>query len=125
MIGWHISVYKQVDGGHSPAPDESSSAQRFAVWQTGREGLEWLIELANSGNAIEYPGNGYPNRFTALAEFLVPRILAGPPLAKKVWGLDEYDSVDASWEGKTRIDEIEARKCRFDEWLLVEAWDES
>jgi hypothetical protein len=33
MLGWHASVYRQPDGGHSPATFESPEGERLAVWQ--------------------------------------------------------------------------------------------
>jgi hypothetical protein len=63
--------------------------------------------------------------YTAPAEYLVPRVLDKPPYAYDVWLLDEFSIVDSSWAGKTTIDVGAAKQCRFDEWLLVVAWDES
>ena len=79
MLGWHISVFRQTDGGSSPATPDSKEGVRLAVWQTDVDGLKWLEELAKKGQAIELGGNGYPNYFTAQARFIVPRIVSGPP----------------------------------------------
>jgi hypothetical protein len=35
------------------------------------------------------------------------------------------DVITDKWEGKTVIDGATAAQCRPDEWLIVEAWDES
>jgi hypothetical protein len=125
MLGWHISLYKQQDGGTSPAKAESSEGTRLAVWQTGLDGLDWLRELVKSGKAIDLGGNGYPLRFTSTAEYLVPRIIEKPPEARTTWVSGAGDILTDKWEGKTVIDRAAAKQCRFDEWLLVEAWDES
>jgi hypothetical protein len=85
MLGWHISVYQQSDGGNVPATPETSAGTRLAVWQTGLYGLRWLDELVAEGRAIDLGGNGYPNRYTAAAEHLLPRILAKPPEARDTW----------------------------------------
>ena len=125
MLGWHISVYRLADGGQSPATPQSSMGARLAVWQTGWRGLDWLNELVADGKCIDLGGNGYPNRYTATAEFLIPRILDSPPLANRVWSRDESDVVLPEWEGRTVIDVEKAKACPSNEWLLVEAWDES
>jgi hypothetical protein len=125
MLGWHISVYRQPDGGASPATFDSSAGTRLAVWQTGLNGLEWLEELVKAGKAMDLGGNGYPRRFTSTAEHLVPRIIEQPPGARSVWVSQAGDILTDKWEGKTVIDRAAAEQCPLDEWLLVEAWDES
>lgn len=35
------------------------------------------------------------------------------------------DILSEKWEGKTVVDRLAAAACREEEWLLVEAWDES
>jgi hypothetical protein len=125
MLGWHISVYRQTDGGSSPAGMQSPAGARLAVWQTGLDGLDWLEELVKAGKAIDLGGNGYPCRYTATAENIIPRIFYRPPEAREVWESDPLDVLTEKWEGKTVIDRIAAAACPADEWLLVEAWDES
>jgi hypothetical protein len=41
------------------------------------------------------------------------------------WSHDAGDVLTSEWEGKTAIDRAAAAECSPDEWLLVEAWDES
>lgn len=125
MLGWHISVYRQVDGGKAPARDDAAEGPRLAVWQTGLDGLQWIDELVAAGRAVDLGGNGYPCRYTAQAERLIPPILGGPPEAERIWGCDPHDVIGSAWEGKTVIDRPVADDCRPDEWLLVVAWDES
>ena len=125
MLGWHISIYRQRDGGPSPATTESPDGTRLAVWQTGSGGLDWLDELVTSGKAINLGGNGYPCRYSATAENLIPHIIDGPPYAHRVWVCGKDDILTKEWEGKTVIDREAIVACRPNEWLLVEAWDES
>lgn len=125
MLGWHISVYRQADGGAAPATAESGRGARVAVWQTGLGGLDWFDKLVKADKALDLGGNGYPYWYTASAENLVPQIEDGPPLAREVWIYDEHDILTDKWEGKTVIDREALASCRPDEWLLIEAWDES
>jgi hypothetical protein len=127
MLGWHVSVYRQPDGGHAPATFESPEGARLAVWQTDVGGLDWLIEMAREGKAIDLGGNGYPNRFTAQAEHLVPHIVSESFPANETWIVPEgsYIPDPKAYAGKTQIDHEGAQQCRPDEWLLVEIWDES
>ena len=126
MLGWHISVYKQLDGGAAPATEDSPKGARLAVWQAGLWGLDWIDALVTAGKAIDLGGNsGYPCRYTATAQHLVPPIMDGPPEADAIWRHDASDVLTDKWEGRTVIDGDVAGGCRPDEWLLVVAWDES
>ena len=109
----------------SPGKSDPPEGARLAVWQTGLGGLDWLNELVKASKAINLGGNGYPNRYTATAACLLPQIMEHPPLARSVWLIDPGDVVTDQWAGKTTIDPGVASLCRTDEWLLVEAWDES
>ena len=77
------------------------------------------------GNVVDLGGNGYPSRFTATAEVLVPRIVDTPPGARADWLLEAGDIVTDKWEGKTVVDGGVAAECPAGEWLIVEVWDES
>jgi hypothetical protein len=127
MLGWHVSVYRQPDGGHSPATFESPSGTRIAVWQAGWGGLNWLNALAKEGKVIDLDGNGYPSRYTARAEILVPYIVEEAFPANDTWIIPEGSVIvdPSAYVGKTRVDKQGAQQCRPDEWLLVEVWDES
>jgi hypothetical protein len=125
MLGWHISVYRQTDEGASPAVFDSTEGPRLAVWQTGLGGLEWLEDLVKAGNAVDLGGTGYPLRYTATARYLVPRLLDGPPEAHETWVLRVGESAVGARAGRTVIDHDVVTACRPDEWLIVEAWDES
>ncbi len=125
MLGWHVSVYRQADGGGAPATAESAEGTRVAVWQTGVDGLDWLKELAEDGKAIDLGGNGYPSWFTATAEQLIPRIVDSPPGARTEWLVGAGDIVTDKWVGKTVVDGAAAAQCSAGEWLIVKVWDES
>jgi hypothetical protein len=125
MLGWHISIYRQTDGGASPAGADSPGGKRLAVWQAGLGGLGWIEALVKEGKAIDLGGNGYADRYTATAEYLIPQIVEGPPGALSTWICEPSDLLTDQWEGKTVFDRDAAGDCRPDEWLLVVAWDES
>ena len=127
MLGWHIIVFKQTDGGMSPATMESATGQRIAAWTTGSTGLNWLDTLAKTGKAIELGGSGYPLRFTGTAANLVPSVVPRPPeaLTETIWLCEALSAVaDKSCEMKAS-DLTESVECGVGEWLLIEAWDQS
>jgi hypothetical protein len=88
-------------------------------------GVEWLDDLVKQGSAIDLGGNGYPTWYTAKAKHLLPFISANPPLARDTWRYEPNDVLLPAWHGKTKIDSSAIALCRDDEWLVVEAWDES
>jgi hypothetical protein len=124
MLGWHISVYRQTEGS-SPATARTPYGKRLAVWQTSLDGLDWLDDLVKAGKAIDLGGDGYPRRYTATAENLLPKITDTPPGARTIWQRGANDFVSDWWEGKTVIDQTEVPRLSSGEWLLVVAWDES
>lgn len=125
MLGWHISVYRQHPVSTQPAAASASEGPRVAVWQADVWGLRWLKDLVKEGEAIDLGGNGYPCRYTAPAKVIFPRILPQPPNENVIWQKDPWDIVDERWLGRTEIDHPAAEACSPDEWLLIEAWDES
>ncbi len=125
MLGWHISVYRQADGGDTPAQFDSERSSRLVVWQTGIDGLDWISELAKEGKATSLGGNGYPLRYTAQASILLPEVAEHPPGAREHWVAGPNDVLTEKWDGKTTIDEASISDCDPSEWLIVEAWDES
>jgi hypothetical protein len=125
MLGWHISVFRQADGGAMPAASGSAKGGRVAVWQTGLGGLKWIDVLVGEGRVVDLGGNGYPCWYTAQVRHLVQRIVDGPPEALNPWVYGPDDVLTEAWEGRTVIDRAAADHCRPDEWLLVEVWDES
>jgi len=124
-LGWHISVYRQENDGSTPASFGAKHGTRLAVWQTGLGGLEWLDDLVKQQKAISLGGSGYPMEYTARALHIVPHLRGEPPEAKAVWSFDAGDIITEAWAGKTTKDSNAMESCRPDEWLLIQAWDES
>jgi hypothetical protein len=124
-LGWHISIYRQQSDGAAPAAFGTAHGTRLAVWQTGLGGLDWIVDLVKQQKAIALGGNGYPTEYTAMATHLLARIREGPPDANAVWSFDPGDVLLPGWLGKTTKDLAAMDACRPDEWLLIQAWDES
>jgi hypothetical protein len=97
----------------------------MAVWQSGVNGVAWLNDLIEDGEAIQLLGGGYPDLLTATAAHLLPRILEGPPEARSPWAASSHDLTTDGWEGQTLLNHAALEDCRPDEWLLVEIFDES
>jgi hypothetical protein len=144
MLGWHISVYRLIPRDLPAAPagtgrpttrrltleamdslrDGFVRGDRLAVWQSGVAGLRWVDEIVASGAAIAASANGYPSLYYAKAVDVVARLVA-PPDATKAWISGPDDILGAKWAGRTVTDPGAIEACTPDEWLLIEAWDES
>jgi hypothetical protein len=125
MLGFHISIYKLQNGAQPVSSALASKGVRLAVWQSGIGGLHWLDGLVKKGVAISLGGDGYPTAYTARIKHLRPAIFKGPLEANAVWGCDPGDILTDGWCGTTTIDQKALGACSPDEWVLVEAWDES
>ncbi len=119
-------LYRKATDRSLPAAEDSPRDARLAVWQADVQGLRWLDELPSGECALLAVNGGYPTHYTARASAVVPLLRSGPPAARSVWQLDADSIVDpARWEGRTVVDEAAIAACSLDEWLLIEAWDES
>jgi hypothetical protein len=109
-MGWDIIVYRQRDGGASPAKANAPTEVRLrlAAWHTGS--LSWLVEPEKTGKAVDLGGNGFPCTYTVIAECVVPLIVKEDEFSHKLLG-------------KPAADRTALAQCRLDEWLIVEAWD--
>ena len=99
--------------------------KRLAVWQSGIGGLGWIYTLINKNKAIELGGCGYPSRYTAQAKHILPELAGEPPEANAVWSCGPTDQLSEAWSSKTAKDQELMQGCLPDEWLIIDAWDES
>ena len=51
MAGWHISVFRLVDGGSSPAQRDSPKSTEIADWRAEFNGLRWIDDLVKAERA--------------------------------------------------------------------------
>jgi hypothetical protein len=109
MLGWEIRVYRQPDRVSSPATAGSAEGTLLSGWRTGLGGLDWIDELVTTGKAIDLGGNGYPRRYRVMAGYILPRV------TQMSSGANDQN---------TGVDGTAIFRCRLDEWLLVEAWDQ-
>ncbi len=104
MLAFTISLYRQPDGGASPAKLDSLKGDFLAVWSPELLDHYWIQGVVSRANGIDLGGNGYPFRLTAQAEHILPILKEEPP---------------------EKMDAAAVARCRPDEWLLIEVWDQS
>lgn len=111
MLGWQVYVKQKSD-------------TLIASWCVGIGGLDWLDGLVKQGLAQDLGGNGYPCKYLAKAEVILPKIVPSPPInenAKPTLGDDYAIDTKDSWDIK--INQEVARSCKPSETLTIEAWD--
>lgn len=91
--------------------------QISAVWP-GSTRWSRRAEPSTSG------GNGYPLQYGVRVADLLPIMASGLPGARKPWNAAPHDVLGDKWDGATTVDGALATRSP-EEWLIVEAWDES
>ena len=127
-LGWRVSVHRQSNDRSAPSADGDPKGPRVAIWRAHVSGLSWLKDLAESDDAVHVADNsGYPVRYTVRAGALVPIILDGPPNVRTTKFVAKPSDIVGfdHLPGGAVIDRRAIEKCQPDEWLQVEAWDES
>ncbi len=119
MLGWHIYIQRQRDGGSLPATFESDTGDTVEAWDGDPWGLRWADDLAKAGEAFDLGGNGYPCRYTAQARVL--RHSTAVPI-RLVWNRDPRAPAEGAAPATRKRSLYD---CPPDEWLVIEAWDKS
>ena len=125
MMGWMISLYRQRDGGSAPATVGAEQGALVAQWQGGVEARRWLLDLVPTGSAVDLGGSGYPSMMSTKAGAVIPVVRDGAPHENRLWHAGRDDILGPGWAGQTVFNESEAALSDDEEWLIVEAWDES
>ena len=103
MSGYLISVHRQIIGGISHDAWQSlKGGAKVLKWRGGLEDIRRLDSLVSEGKAIDFGSNGYPSRYAITAKELRAHLLIGSSM--------DHAAVD---------------ECAPNEWLFIDAWDES
>ena len=130
MVGWWVILSPQTPEERDTDPDRKQKV--LAPWETGVQGLRWLQEMVAKGKVQEHSlKGGYPNRYTANAENLLPLFAEGPPLSPGI-DVDAWDESserpvlvrgNQNWNVTLHQDRMDA--CLPNQQLTVEVWDQS
>ncbi|MGB4813155.1 MAG: hypothetical protein WBP13_11840 [Methylophilaceae bacterium] len=119
MLGWWISIYKQKDFGLDKA---DRNEHRLATWESAVNGIRWLEELVNNGQA-EKSGDGYPYRYKAIASDILNVIVSGPPKHEGSLVIGDDYVLPGSWTGNIEFNDKNIAECAPDEPLIIMVWD--
>jgi len=125
MLGWDITVYRQLIDATGPATLFSERGSMVASWSAEWDGLRWIDALAASGAAEHLGGNGYPFTYTARAAKLLAQIVAGPPQVKTRLTFVAGGVESATHHPVCELHHDVIATCIQDEWVLIIAWDQS
>ena len=129
MLGYWIVVSTQTPEERDAIIDRKKSV--LAEWETGVGGIRWLEKLVEEGKATKLRGDGYPNRYTATADIVLPLITgdAIKPADDGIWvfGMDEGEEYaqPPGWMGKVNLRPESIRTCPTNAALTIDAWDQS
>lgn len=130
MLGWDISVYRQVEDRLTPASVDAERGPWLAGWQAGVYGLAWIDELVTAGVGVSLGGDGYPYLYTLpIAAMSAPFTGQEPPEVKRRWTPDSDQSQSQgaapTAPGNDSVNAETVAQCAPEEWVLIVAWDKS
>jgi hypothetical protein len=94
----------------------------LATWEAGLFGADWIAQLCAQGKATQLTFNGFPNRYTARADVIVPLLQAG--IAKAQDGEFPQDK-PTGWPSSITVHRERVAACVPGQLLSIEVWDQS
>jgi len=94
-------------------------------------GLDWFDEMVKVGEALTFGDSpGYPCGYIAMAKDLARHIVEQPPEVRRHLNLHVVEapqgaSPKVEYGERAFIDEATVAGCSPDQWLGMEAWDQS
>ena len=120
MLGFEVMIWRETEA-NMPKPWE----WRVARWLTGTNGLAWLDGWAATGQVKNLGGNGYPLHFRIKAGTLAQVLAGGLPANDSPLVIGDDYVLPRGFNGTLELDAAKLQACPEDEWLVVEAWDQS
>ena len=114
MAGWSVTIVRQ------PVEDYPRNLDRekvLANWHVGFDGVRWISELVNRGEARRVSDSGYPSLYTAPACVIAPLFDGDMPPYTGQGGM--------FGPNQTSINRAALDACPADELLTIAVWDQS
>ena len=121
MIGWWIVIADQ-----TPEERDTGIGRREAVlanWETGVGGNSWVQRLVDEGKAVQLLSGGYPNRYTAKANDVLPLIANGPPARNDPVVISDGHVMPVNRAREVIVHHDKIATCPLDKILNIEVWD--
>ena len=119
MLGWGVGIFKQKNGGRSPASsdsamadDEDAAMPALAGWDAEIGGVDWIYELVKGEKAYQVHKGWSLRIYTVQAKHIMFLLKSPPPCVFTYGDRQEY-----------YVDEQQLRSCPPEEWLIVSVCD--
>jgi hypothetical protein len=123
VLGWFIIVRR---AGSPEGLRATVDTNVLATWETSLGGLDWLEDLERKGQATCMSRNGYPTRFTVVADAVLPMLRLGrPPRHSGIEVIGDDYITPAGWSGELKFHVERIGECPSDDPLTIDAWDQS
>ncbi|MEE1782822.1 hypothetical protein PUR71_07825 [Streptomyces sp. SP17BM10] len=117
MLGWWIGIAEVDPEEYDRVTPEQRRAALLARWEVGLNGLDWVEDLVAAGKAEQLLRGGYPSRYAARAEHVLPLLAEGAVPGSGAGQLSRVRALE------THPERIAA--CPADRALTIEVWDQS
>lgn len=121
MSGFLVIISTQTPEQRDAGPDAESELAR---WETDAGGLRWIDQLVPQGKAKQLLFAGYPLRFTAAAQDVLPLIASGPPPYEGLLRQRGNVMTKEGWNGPATMDQAKMAGCPPEQILTIDAWDQ-
>ncbi|MGK5061978.1 hypothetical protein [Janthinobacterium sp. LB3P112] len=121
MSGWWTIISTQTPEQLADMTKVNKEAF-LATWEAGLFGADWIAQLCEQGKATQLSFNGFPNRYTAMAEVIVPLLRAGIAEAQD----GEFPPGQLTgWPACITVHPERITACAPGQLLTIEVWDQS
>jgi hypothetical protein len=123
MLGWFISVYTLEEQSQStPTLSTKVNREPLVRWDTGISGLDWIETLCKNSQGVFLGGDGYPFKYAFKSKVLKPILLETPT---KLYWKEFIEGIVPKSGGQGKRNSIRIEALDDDDWIIIEAFDQS
>ncbi len=123
MLGFLIIVYPE--GAKLTKLPQIQDPETVAHWLVGYSGIDWLEDMVKTGLATCLNSSGYPCQYRMLWKDLLPELLIQPKPHRGPPVIGEGYAMESGWTDPKKINREALARRQSDDWMIVDAWDQS
>ncbi|KXU39249.1 hypothetical protein AXE65_09230 [Ventosimonas gracilis] len=130
MLGWWI-VISTLSPEEMDIPRDNTAT--LAHWEVSIGGIDWLDQLTRQGKAQQLRKDGYPSRWQARAEVILPLLEKGklyveysnpePPISSMDEGEEYVRPKRVHWFDEITQYPDRIAACNSEQMLTIDVWD--